>query len=94
MSAISVPVLHTYSITSATPPLNQTYRISGTVDGKPVSIRVPASSLVALTSVAAIEIFIAPLLLAAAYPVPPVTTPPGPPDPIAVAVLSVGKFTQ
>lgn len=87
-----------YVITSITvPPPTPApyYQISGTVDGRPVLIRVLGSAISGLANAAAVQAFLAPLMYAAAYPAPvaasilkPVV------DSVSSAITAVGTFSQ
>lgn len=92
----------TYVITNVTAPLQipqppQYYQISGTVDGKPVFIRVLKSDISVLADAKARQAFLATLMYAAAYPTPvPVAAPILKPvvDPVSSAITAVGTFSQ
>jgi hypothetical protein len=73
----------------------QYHQISGTVDGKPVFIRVLSSDISALSNAAAVQAFLATLMYAAAYPVPvaaPILKPVV--DSVSSAITAVGTFSQ
>jgi hypothetical protein len=81
---------HTYVVQTATR-VGDVMTITGTVDGVPVTINPWFSAISALPNTAAVQNFIAPLMLAAAVaaggvaPVAPPTVP---------AVTAAGTFTQ